>query len=91
VAPIAAQSEFSSSMLRLPQWTASFTSGQAGDVAFWQKRTSRDVRSLVAIGGKADMAVTWVEVRVRPMAALMTGGAVSLAPHKIVGFGMVYL
>jgi hypothetical protein len=28
------------------------------------KRTSRDVRSMVAIGGKADMAVTRAEVRV---------------------------
>jgi hypothetical protein len=28
------------------------------------KRTSRDVRSLVAIGGKADMAVTSADFRV---------------------------
>jgi hypothetical protein len=33
-------------------------------VRSWQKRTSRDVRSLVAIGVKADMAVTSADFRV---------------------------
>jgi hypothetical protein len=62
------------------------------DVALCTKRTSRDVRSLVAIGVKADMAVTSADFRVcGPDADIcwpwkLSGHAITIKPKALSSF-----